>query len=152
MILVSSCCYLCQIHWSQVLSRERRCGWSSADRRCSNYIWVINNLIAYKGVSYIRGLTVVGTPAIIISPFHCVIRDFLSSTTYLDAQSVRPVTPAPAPPTAGRGADVLFIDSGAGSARFQLLPWYAVETWMRMSSDYAGRDLFVASNSMHQAW
>ena len=27
------------------ISREWRCGWSSADRRCSNYIWVINNLI-----------------------------------------------------------------------------------------------------------
>ena len=37
---------------------EWRCSWSSADRRCSNYIWVINNLIAYKGVSYIRDLTV----------------------------------------------------------------------------------------------
>ena len=24
-----------------------RCSWSSADRRCSNYIWVINNFIAY---------------------------------------------------------------------------------------------------------
>ena len=35
------------IHWSQVLSGEWRCSWSSADRRCSNYIWVINNLIAY---------------------------------------------------------------------------------------------------------
>ena len=30
----------------------------SADRRCSNYIWVINNLIAYLGASYIRDLTV----------------------------------------------------------------------------------------------
>ena len=47
MILVSSCICLCPIYWSQVLSRERRCSWSSADRRCSNYIWVINNLIAY---------------------------------------------------------------------------------------------------------
>ena len=28
---------------------EWRCSWSSADRRCSNYIWVINNLIAYRG-------------------------------------------------------------------------------------------------------
>ena len=28
------------IHWSQVLSREWRFSWSSADRRCSNYIWV----------------------------------------------------------------------------------------------------------------
>ena len=26
---------------------EWRCNWSSADRRCSNYIWVINKFIAY---------------------------------------------------------------------------------------------------------
>ena len=26
----------------------------SADRRCSNYIWVINNIIAYQSASYIR--------------------------------------------------------------------------------------------------
>ena len=31
-----------------MLSREWRCSWSSADRRCSNYIWVINNSIAYQ--------------------------------------------------------------------------------------------------------
>ena len=37
---------LCSIHWSQVLSQEWRCSWSSASRRCSNYIWVINNLMA----------------------------------------------------------------------------------------------------------
>ena len=42
------------IHWSQVLSWERRCSWSSADRRCSNCIWVINNFIAYKGATYIK--------------------------------------------------------------------------------------------------
>ena len=35
------------IHWSQVLSREWRCSWSNADRRCSNYIWLINNCITY---------------------------------------------------------------------------------------------------------
>ena len=50
MILVSSCSCLCPIHWSQVSNRERRCSWSSADRRCSNYIWVINNFIAYWAV------------------------------------------------------------------------------------------------------
>ena len=61
MILVSSCICLCPIYWSQVLSREWRCSWSSADRRCSNYIWVINNLIAYWGASYIRDLTVMLT-------------------------------------------------------------------------------------------
>ena len=36
----SSCSYLCPIHWNQVLSREWRCSWSSADRQC---ICVITN-------------------------------------------------------------------------------------------------------------
>ena len=45
--LVWSCSCLCPIHWSEVLSREWRCSWSNADRRCSNYIWVINDCIAY---------------------------------------------------------------------------------------------------------
>ena len=44
-LVLYSC--LCSIHWSQTLSREWRCSWSSADRQCSNYIWVINNFIAY---------------------------------------------------------------------------------------------------------
>ena len=42
-----------------MLSREWRCSWSSADRRCSNYIWVIDSFIAYYGASYIRDFTVV---------------------------------------------------------------------------------------------
>ena len=42
-----------------MLSREWKCSRSSADRRCSNYIWMINNLITHCGASYIRGLTVV---------------------------------------------------------------------------------------------
>ena len=58
MFLVSSCSCLCPIHWSQVSSREWRCSWSSADRRCSNYIWVIVNFIGYQGASYIRDLMV----------------------------------------------------------------------------------------------
>ena len=41
MFLVSSCSWLCPIQWSQVLSREWRCRW--------NYIWVIDNFIAYYG-------------------------------------------------------------------------------------------------------
>ena len=56
LILPQLCC--CSIHWSQVLSREWRCSWSNTDRRCSNYIWVINNFIAHKGAPYIRGLRV----------------------------------------------------------------------------------------------
>ena len=64
MILVSSCSCLCPIHWNQVLNREWRCSWSSADRRCSNYIWVISNLIAYKGATYIRDLTVIVLPCL----------------------------------------------------------------------------------------
>ena len=43
MFLVSSCSSLCPIYWSQVLSPEWRCSWSSADRRCSKYIWASNN-------------------------------------------------------------------------------------------------------------
>ena len=31
------------------------------DRRCSNYIWVINNCIAYQGAFYLRGLTICGS-------------------------------------------------------------------------------------------
>ena len=44
LVLPWSC--LCPIYWSQVLSWEWRCSWSSADRWCSNYFWVINNFIA----------------------------------------------------------------------------------------------------------
>ena len=51
--------HLCPIHWNQVLSREWRCSWSSTERRCSNYIRVINKFVAYKGAAYIRGLTVI---------------------------------------------------------------------------------------------
>ena len=37
--LVCSCFW--SVHWSQVSSGGWRCSWSSADRRCSNYIWLI---------------------------------------------------------------------------------------------------------------
>ena len=59
MFLISCSSCLCPIHWSQVLSGPWRCSWSSADRRCSYYIWVINNFIAYWGVACIRGSMVV---------------------------------------------------------------------------------------------
>ena len=68
MFLISSCSCLCPIHWSQVLSLEWRCSWSSADRRCSNYIWVINNFITYQGTSYIRGFTVLNSPLNVAFP------------------------------------------------------------------------------------
>ena len=61
MFLVFSCSRLRSIHWSRMLSWEWRCSWSSADRRCSNYIWVINNFITHWGATCIRGLTVVLT-------------------------------------------------------------------------------------------
>ena len=44
MCLACSC--LCTVHSNQMLSWEWKCSWSSTDRRCSNYIWVVNNLIA----------------------------------------------------------------------------------------------------------
>ena len=58
MLFVSPCRYLCPIHWSQVLSREWRWRCSTC-RRCSNYFWVINSFIAYKGAVWIRYLTVI---------------------------------------------------------------------------------------------
>ena len=70
MFLVSSCSFLSPIYWSHVLSWEWRCSWSSANRRCSNYIWVINNLIVHKGAPYIRDLTVF----IILAPCRVVKR------------------------------------------------------------------------------
>ena len=70
MLLVSSCSCLYPIHWNQVLNWEWRCSWSSADRRCSNYIWVINNLIAYWSATYIRGLTVVFNDSWFVSLTH----------------------------------------------------------------------------------
>ena len=58
MFLAPSGSCICPIQWSQVWSREWRCSWSSADRRCSNYIWVIDNFISYQGATYIRDLAV----------------------------------------------------------------------------------------------
>ena len=47
-----SCSCVCSIHWNQVLSRERRCSWSSA----SKYVWEKSDFIAFEGATYIRGL------------------------------------------------------------------------------------------------
>ena len=47
MFLISSYSCLCPIHWSQVLSQEWICSWSSTDLQCSNCMWVINTYIAY---------------------------------------------------------------------------------------------------------
>ena len=58
MFLVSSSSCLCPIQWGQVISQEWRCSWSSANRRCSSYIRVIDNFISYKGAPYITDLTV----------------------------------------------------------------------------------------------
>ena len=77
MILVPFCSCLCPIYWSHVWSREWRCSWSSADRRCSNYIWVIDNLIANKGASYIRDLTVYHVTFIIFLNYPWVSNDYV---------------------------------------------------------------------------
>ena len=66
MFLISACSCLNAIYWSQVLSGEWRCSWSSANRRCSNYILVINNLIAYWSATYIRDLTVVTAEVFVV--------------------------------------------------------------------------------------
>ena len=82
MFLVSSCSCLCSIQWSQVLSREWRCSWSSADRRCSNYIWVIDNLITHQGAAYIRDLTVC-LLWFCLAPGHCPNQHWPHSLTYI---------------------------------------------------------------------
>ena len=68
-----SCSCHCPINWSQVLSRKW-CSWSSADRRCSNCIWVMNKFIAYKGAPHIKGLTAVQSdgrqPMVLSFPEH----------------------------------------------------------------------------------
>ena len=82
MSLVSSCSCLCPIHWSQVLSQEWRCSWSSAVRQCTNYIWVFSKFITYQGVTYIRGLTV-----------HCKTSADSRSVMHDDSDAIyRPVT------------------------------------------------------------
>ena len=37
---------------------KSRMNWSSADRRWSNYVWMINNFISYWDATYIKELTV----------------------------------------------------------------------------------------------
>ena len=71
MFPVSSCCCLCPINWSQLLSQEWRYSWSSADRLCSNCILVIHNFIACWGAPCMRGLTVRIAVALIFSAFPC---------------------------------------------------------------------------------
>ena len=56
MFLISS--YRCLLPNPLKPGREWRCSWSNADRRCSNYIRVINNFIALSGAAFIRGLEV----------------------------------------------------------------------------------------------
>ena len=63
MFLVSSCSCLCPIHWSQALSREWSCSWSSADRRCSITTSEWSTIVMPTKAWFIRGLTVV--------VFHC---------------------------------------------------------------------------------
>ena len=56
MFLVMSCPCPCAIYWCQWEHED--CSWSSADRRCFNYISVINHFIACLSGSCIRDMTV----------------------------------------------------------------------------------------------
>ena len=70
MLLVSS--RLAVVHWSQVLSREWRCSWSSAESWCPSYIWEINNFIVPSSAFYFRCLTVY--QSLLISPYKYAIQ------------------------------------------------------------------------------
>ena len=45
-------------HYGEKIAKFMLCSWTSAERRSSNYIWVIIDLIVFYGAAYIRGLTV----------------------------------------------------------------------------------------------
>ena len=47
-----------EFHTASNIAIQQWMSWSSTDRRCHNYIWVINNIIAYWGATYIRCLAV----------------------------------------------------------------------------------------------
>ena len=81
--LKDSCTVLwlfCRIPWGQMLSREWN-GGSSADRRCSNYIWVIDNFIAYLCAPCIRTFTVLS--------HWCVVTCVCQSTSSLLVQIIK---------------------------------------------------------------
>ena len=59
MIFVSAWSCFCPIHCNWLSRWEWRCRCSNADMRCSNYMWVIMNLIASYGAAYITDLMVV---------------------------------------------------------------------------------------------
>ena len=50
MILISPCSCPCPIHGSQILSRERRCSWFSANRRWPNNIFILDFLDVWRMV------------------------------------------------------------------------------------------------------
>ena len=58
MSLASFCNCLCRNYWKHMLSQEWRWSLSSADKRCSSYIWMINSFIAHQCATCIRGFTV----------------------------------------------------------------------------------------------
>ena len=76
MSLVSSCSCLCPNYWSQVLNQEWRCCWSSADRRSSNYIWVINKFIVSVYFLYLIYVSFFSSAVVILD---CVITALFSS-------------------------------------------------------------------------
>ena len=58
MFSISTCICRFPIHSNQVLRRECRCDWSSADTPCSNFIWVSNRFLSCIVTASIKGLTV----------------------------------------------------------------------------------------------
>ena len=81
MFFISSCSCLYPIHWSQVLSREWRCSWSSADRRGYNYISERSIILLPTAVClilevwwYVFIVLVYGTSTLnSLSPSHAVV-------------------------------------------------------------------------------
>ena len=102
-----------------MLSREWGCSWSSADRRCSNYIWVIDNFITYYGASYIRGFTVDVEVFVMPSLQGCVmpLEDHITFKTTLMGRRVSTVY------IFADYADVIETTTSDGTASYTFVSW-----------------------------
>ena len=119
MIIVSSCSCLRPIDRSRVLSREWRCSWSSADRRCSNYIWWSTILLPTKVRLILETWRYTVTTQAHVHQNYCNVT---TTGWYYHARILRnpatprlamtPWWPAPEPSSAIHGSDYLFSVNG----------------------------------------
>ena len=127
MFLVSSCSFLCPFHWNQMLSRERRCSWSSADRRCSNYICVVFSLIVHLSALHIRDLTVCNKPGFYQS-FTCSVELFWGNIRHKLLSVISPAS------------KVMFIYMLSSQGITPIIWWMKIKYWFGNMYIYSSDD------------